>query len=378
MNDDIIQCFECLCCYEDTPSSAQICCSAGHPFCHQCLSRSVSEGLFGQGHLARQILSGELRVPCLTECSGCFDEDEVKSVLQGGLRRSFANAILAALAARANRGDDASHGEKRERKEGEDNEEELAAVPSLRCSGGHPVLPLSSPSSSQAHPSPYLLLLIASLIFWHSPLLFSTVSSAILLTRILRFFEITSWSWRSELSAAIDRTQKRRQGWAYGCRCGKWTCWWCGEECKRGGHMCKMQMGKEGMQRYIERAMTGAIKRTCPKCYRSFQKEEGCNKLTCHCNFVMCYVCGQGIQDQGYAHYCTHFLPPGSPPCSKCSKCGLYTGERDEEVVERAGKQAMRNWLREHGQRVGMGMGWSEYLQECIIGWIELVVGTLC
>lgn len=51
----------------------------------------------------------------------------------------------------------------------------------------------------------------------------------------------------------------------------------------------------------IEEKMTEALIRTCYKCKRAFFKEEGCNKMTCTCGALMCYVCDKPIKD--YKHF---------------------------------------------------------------------------
>ncbi|GLV34113.1 hypothetical protein CBL_00042 [Carabus blaptoides fortunei] len=52
---------------------------------------------------------------------------------------------------------------------------------------------------------------------------------------------------------------------------------------------------------YIEDKMTEALVRTCYKCNMKFIKEDGCNKMTCSCGAMMCYVCKQPVKD--YKHF---------------------------------------------------------------------------
>lgn len=52
---------------------------------------------------------------------------------------------------------------------------------------------------------------------------------------------------------------------------------------------------------YLEEKMTKALIHTCYKCNRPFFKEEGCNKMTCICGAVMCYICDQPVNN--YEHF---------------------------------------------------------------------------
>ncbi|KAI7863150.1 hypothetical protein BDF14DRAFT_1393717, partial [Spinellus fusiger] len=64
------QLMTCLCCYGDFTFEQVAFCSEGkHTFCHSCVNRFISEGLFGQGSLR-----GTPRIKCiaLTECHGCL------------------------------------------------------------------------------------------------------------------------------------------------------------------------------------------------------------------------------------------------------------------------------------------------------------------
>ncbi|CAH1128313.1 unnamed protein product [Ceutorhynchus assimilis] len=52
---------------------------------------------------------------------------------------------------------------------------------------------------------------------------------------------------------------------------------------------------------FIENKMAEALIRECWKCGAKFIKEEGCNKMTCSCGAMMCYVCRQPVKN--YKHF---------------------------------------------------------------------------
>ncbi|KAG0722239.1 E3 ubiquitin-protein ligase RNF216 [Chionoecetes opilio] len=52
----------------------------------------------------------------------------------------------------------------------------------------------------------------------------------------------------------------------------------------------------------LENKMAEAMIRQCPKCEKRFVTEGGCNKMTCACGTVMCYLC-KAVITQGYHHF---------------------------------------------------------------------------
>jgi len=97
--------------------------------------------------------------------------------------------------------------------------------------------------------------------------------------------------------------------------------------------------------------MTGAVKRTCPKCNVSFVKSAGCNKLVCVCGYQMCYLCRADISKDGYQHFCQHFRVAGGA-CKECEKCDLYRNEDDVVVIKKAREKAEKEWWDNEGKGV--------------------------
>ncbi|KAI9141105.1 hypothetical protein BKA69DRAFT_1076087 [Paraphysoderma sedebokerense] len=57
----------------------------------------------------------------------------------------------------------------------------------------------------------------------------------------------------------------------------------------------------ESKKHIIEEAMTEALLRECPNCKKKFYKVDGCNKMTCTCGTLSCYVCRKVVK--GYDHF---------------------------------------------------------------------------
>lgn len=76
--------------------------------------------------------------------------------------------------------------------------------------------------------------------------------------------------------------------------------------CKEPSHIplkCEEVEKDEDVKRrvYIENKMSEALLRKCYKCGKRFIKSDGCNKITCSCGALQCYVCGQPVED--YKHF---------------------------------------------------------------------------
>ncbi|KNC99495.1 uncharacterized protein SPPG_04890 [Spizellomyces punctatus DAOM BR117] len=112
-------------------------------------------------------------------------------------------------------------------------------------------------------------------------------------------------------------------------------------KCNRRNHApltCEESKSEDvlDVKHQIEEAMTEALLRECHSCKKKFYKEEGCNKMTCTCGAVMCYVCRQPVRD--YTHF-RDGVVPGTPG----AKCPLFenTITRNAEDVQRAGQEAI-------------------------------------
>ncbi|KAL2828526.1 hypothetical protein BDW59DRAFT_50256 [Aspergillus cavernicola] len=175
----------------------------------------------------------------------------------------------------------------------------------------------------------------------------------------------------------------------------------------RDPHVCHEPLLMD-LRATVEAARTAAVKRTCPRCGLSFIKSSGCNKLTCHCGYSMCYLCRKALgpplkstgnrgrprhqeninplgraalglriggeadpdpeadpedeeeeeeEHEGYRHFCEHFrVNPGSR-CTACNKCELYQDEDEEAVARRAGEKAEYEWRVKNQMPAGSGIG---------------------
>ncbi|TDZ28180.1 E3 ubiquitin-protein ligase [Colletotrichum spinosum] len=183
-----------------------------------------------------------------------------------------------------------------------------------------------------------LLLLPAVLLSFLSGLLLSTKQT-------LGDHLLAQWS------NALGRYRRRRRGLMFTCQnpgCGRSSCLSCSKSWT-DIHVCN-ESSLVALRTQVEQAMSMAIKRVCPRCYTSFVKNSGCNKLTCPCGYKMCYVCRKDIggsngEGEGYRHFCDHFRPDGDPrPCTECTKCNLWESEDTDLVLRLAKEEAESKW----------------------------------
>ncbi|KAI4471115.1 ubiquitin conjugating enzyme 7 interacting protein-related [Holotrichia oblita] len=108
--------------------------------------------------------------------------------------------------------------------------------------------------------------------------------------------------------------------------CMKESC----RECKEPSHVplrCDEIEKDDDVKRrtYIENKMTEALIRVCYKCGMKFIKADGCNKMTCSCGAMMCYVCGKPVTDY------RHFNGQGG---DKYHLCPLYSNTNELHRVQ--------------------------------------------
>lgn len=92
---------------------------------------------------------------------------------------------------------------------------------------------------------------------------------------------------------------------------------------------------------YIENKMTEALIRQCWECNKPIVKQGGCNRMTCVCEAMMCYLCRVPVKDKNYDHF---YGQGGEPTATKT--CPLFTDEaklHEKAVAESAmeAKKAM-------------------------------------
>ncbi len=88
----------------------------------------------------------------------------------------------------------------------------------------------------------------------------------------------------------------------------------------------------------VEEAMTEALVSKCNNCKRLFVKEDGCNKMTCRCGNLQCYVCGANVVDN-YSHF-------------EGGRCELYTDMNKilRERVAAAQERTVQDLLKDRAE----------------------------
>ncbi|XP_064112540.1 uncharacterized protein LOC135219584 isoform X3 [Macrobrachium nipponense] len=92
--------------------------------------------------------------------------------------------------------------------------------------------------------------------------------------------------------------------------------------------------GQRNARTYLENEMAEAMIRECPRCKKRFIIEAGCNRMTCPCGAIMCYVCKQLIDTtngDGYSHF-----ERGPVPSEKCPLYSNAAALHEEEVRDAA------------------------------------------
>lgn len=335
--------FECECCYNTVPfERLAVCNDDCHQLCSGCVSRSVSEALYGQGW-ARTIDLRRASVRCLAPtvdgCSGTLDPATVRRLLSGRAgNEDLWEELQVRLASEALL---------------------KSSLPLQRCpfceyaeADDVPQLVMRHPLAIWSHVAVrsstttqiMLLSLTAAIIFLTIPLLLFGAFAWCIVLMVPTFAALIDASWA--------RIYKKRRGLKFNCKhpsCGKVSCMRC-RAAWRDPHIC-FEDERTSLRTAIESSATAAIKRTCPRCLLSFVKSSGCNKLVCNCGYTMCYICRSEITtNEGYAHFCQHFRPSGGR-CTECDRCDLYGNEDEEAAIRRAAEIAEKEWREKEGRK---------------------------
>ncbi|KAJ1991889.1 hypothetical protein H4R33_001197 [Dimargaris cristalligena] len=366
------QLISCGCCYFDLPFEELVGCTEGHLCCRSCLARFVREFSFGQMAPAANSSSssssatpGPTGIQCIgdSDCSGTYTRGCLAAHLPA---ESFAQ-FNEALTQRALQVWQAQH----------------PRVPTARCPycpyleirdrlAGAPAPSVTSPAYWLAGPRVLRILwvlVLATLARWAlaraiglvlrlvpPPLRFPAVYlGALWFTVVLAIYTVfqlesqrilvvlrRAWNAASTLPPPAHGFVQCKNP-----QCRKLTCPVC-DKLLTPDHHCG-ESKKDVLKRYIEKAMDEAVKRTCPRCQLSFVKSDGCNKMTCRCGYIMCYVCRRDIAKESYTHFCQHFrLIPGSR-CTECDLCDLYKCDTETTERQRAADRARREFLQALG-----------------------------
>ncbi|KAG0253174.1 hypothetical protein DFQ27_007625 [Actinomortierella ambigua] len=350
----LAQTIECGCCFSDFCFEEMAACQEGHLFCKECIQRYVQEGLFGQGELrgrAAALAGGGQgghtlahAIRCI-EGSGCqalFSEAMLESALTPAMYEQYTRVAFQADLDRSGLEvvgcpfcDYAEVDEQLRvvwlpwhRTLRSSIHDEIFGVSALTWLT-HVLVPLLSITTFLVGFLVHALVLVLLLV----PLLVALIPMTFMRDYL-----------QEVVNGMVRNIQIRRRGNAFHCKgCGRISCLNCSQE-RKPFHKCHENLA-EGLRLQVEKAMTEAVKRTCPKCNLSFVKESGCNKMRCSCGYVMCFLCRKDIREEGYKHFCNHFRAIAGP-CTQCTKCDLYIVEKDEEAARKAATVARTEYLR--------------------------------
>ncbi|CAG8564807.1 10844_t:CDS:2 [Paraglomus brasilianum] len=318
------QLITCGCCYGDCTFEELTFCSEGHLFCKECINRLVEEGVFGQGSLRGK------RIKCIeaSDCNGYFRDAQLRATLFPSTYKHYTESLIEHSLKQSN-------------------------LPLVQCPFCQYAEVEDDPLRQIRISRPFLVLVASVLVFFLLGVIgLSLLNFVIIIATQIALGLIGVHTGRSVLQhidGIIKRIRRRRRGNVFRClnpECGKVSCLLCNRE-SRPHHKC-YEKEQDSLRLYVERAMAEAVKRTCPKCHVSFTKADGCNKMTCRCGYVMCYLCRKDLRQESYAHFCDHFRPVPGQKCKKCNKCDLYKPEDEEKVVREAATKARAEFMRTH------------------------------
>ncbi len=340
--------YECECCFSDTTFEQMATCTIGdHVICFRCIWHAASEALFGQSW-GRNIDHARGQIKCFAatsadSCEGCIPQ----SIARRAIRQSKGGKeALAKMESRL-------------------AAEALleASQPLINCpfcsyaESDELYIPPSTIRYRLKTTQPVTTLFLLTLLFNLLPLLLLYT----LLTRSPLFSHLPKPT--TLLSTSLTRLSRAHHfPRRFQCRsltCSLPSCLACHKRWL-DPHICH-ESATISLRTTIEAARTAALKRTCPRCGVAFIKASGCNKMTCTCGYIMCYMCREGLGDvkkgsEGYRHFCQHFRLNGGE-CRECERCDLYKGEDDEVVAKRAAARAEKEWREKEGMVGVEGLG---------------------
>ncbi|RMZ86590.1 hypothetical protein DV736_g6184, partial [Chaetothyriales sp. CBS 134916] len=357
--------FECQVCFNDVPFEEVTSCTAeAHFTCLDCVRRTVSEAIFGQGW-AQSIRASMGTVNCLaaSDCPGIIPQPLVRRSV---LAQKSGNEAWCKFEARL-----------------ASDSLTKSALPTVTC----PFCPyaeadnLHTTATARTLKWRFQLPSLPTIPFILLLELLPTIF--LLLIPVAILFPTTLVQAFYAALASLSTKQRTSRFTCLNPSCGRKSCLKC-SKAWHDPHICHEPLILS-LRKTVEAARTAAVKRTCPRCSTSFVKSSGCNKLTCVCGYAMCYLCraniGKSGRDgaldgaEGYRHFCEHFRPNGGK-CTECDKCDLYKSESEDEMVRRAGEEAEREWREREGmvgvkgleaagnEVFGEGPFWKRWLHE--------------
>lgn len=376
--------YDCECCFmPNTLQQMSACDIDGHYICFRCIRYAINAALYDQGW-ARNIDMELCTLRCIApmsgenaDCKGCVPISFVKRALfeeEDGrdnfnkLNERFAGEVLRKSQLPLIRCPFCSYAELNDLALPEaDLFADLRVKPRPLVLASLATIPVLELLCHQVVQSIVLLFV----------LIYAMVAVAIPAVRIPFF---------APLESALRRLHMKRRGLRFQClspACNRTSCVSCSSPW-HDPHTCYSSQ-LTSLRLTLERATTDAVKRTCPQCNLGFVKSEGCNKLVCLCGYSMCYVCRQGLAQEGYHHFCQHFRERPGQACSECKKCDLYRVEDEERVVKRAKERAETEWWEQQGDGAKKGLqkeagkkkGSIKGIEKNWEGWLEGVLETV-
>ncbi|KAI7667930.1 hypothetical protein KC319_g6547 [Hortaea werneckii] len=348
--------FDCECCYSSVNFEQMAFCDVDmHQLCHDCVRRTVTEALYGQGWArAADLDKNALRCFAMEDCQGCIPRTSTHLALSRSeegeaaweeFQARLTNDALIKSGIRLQRCPFCTYAEADE-------------IPTLVLRDWRDFWAQVARKSPPMVQFTFVLLLTCVTLFT-APLLMLVMTTWALFKLYPPAGAIPNESW--------TRVYKQRQGSKFKCgnpHCLRTSCVRC-NALWRDPHTC-FESEKTSLRTAIESSATAAVKRTCPRCMLSFVKSSGCNKLVCNCGYTMCYICRQEVTSrEGYAHFCQHFRPNGGR-CSECERCDLYGDEDEEAAIREAVGVAERAWRdKEHGNVDAQA---TELMVEALVG----------